>query len=398
MAMSSTASGEDRGAGGAGRAFALLTATVSVAIAVFFSLYSLLPVTRSESPELGSLFVGALMACVMGVQVFAPLLVRRFSLRYVLMGSLLLLGAGALVTGLATGAASLLLGALLSGSGFGVLVVVGTHGVALLVPQSGLGRALGVYGLVTMSASAFGSPLGVQIALVRSPAVFGICAVVACAGAAVLAIGLPAAAGRTGGSPGVDRAGRSIAGGASGGLRSLLAGVPWLVLCLLLVGVLVLSHGLTSLPVLASSFGSAAAVIFCVQLGCAAGRGIGGELGRWIPPGGEWAVAAAPAGIGGVLGMLLPEFAAGLLWALLLGVGAGAVQTVTLHAVLRRVEAGRASVVWNLAVDGGLWAGGVLWGLALAYGFVGGAVVGASVAVLALAAVLAFGAARGSSR
>jgi hypothetical protein len=133
-------------------------------------------------------------------------------------------------------------------------------------------------------------------------------------------------------------------------------------------------------------------------LGCAAGRGIGGELGRWIPPGGVWAVAAAPAGIGGVLGMLLPEFAAGLLWALLLGVGAGAVQTVTLHAVLRRVEAGRASVVWNLAVDGGLWAGGVLWGLALAYGFVGGAVVGASVVVLALAAVLAFGAARGSSR
>src|SRR5690606_19246343 len=53
---------------------------------------------------------------------------------------------------------------------------------------------------------------------------------------------------------------------------------PWLVLLFLLLGIVVLSHGLSSLPVMASTYANAAIVIFSVQAGNALGRWLGGEL------------------------------------------------------------------------------------------------------------------------
>ena len=41
--------------------FAALTAAVSLGVATFFTLYSLIPVTRTDDPGDGSAFVGVLM-------------------------------------------------------------------------------------------------------------------------------------------------------------------------------------------------------------------------------------------------------------------------------------------------------------------------------------------------
>ena len=152
------------------RAVGALTAAAALGVAIFFTLYSLIPVTRADDPALSSLFVGVMMACVMAVQAFTPALVRRFSLRLVVAVSLAVLAAGALVTGIAQGTVALLVGAVLSGAAFGILIVAGAQGVALLVPPTHLGRALGAYGLVTMAATAVGSPAGVQLALSFSEA------------------------------------------------------------------------------------------------------------------------------------------------------------------------------------------------------------------------------------
>nr|WP_269151251.1 MFS transporter [Spelaeicoccus albus] len=377
-----------------------MTATVSVSVAIFFTLYSLIPVTRADAPGLSSVFVGTMMAFVMGVQVFTPALVRRLSLRYVLTGSALLLAAGALVTGMAAATPTLLIGAVATGAGFGVLIVAGAQGVALLVPPTKLGRALGTYGLFTMAASALGSPAGVQLALTFSSPVFGICAFAAGIIAAGLSFGIPAGVGRTPSGPSVDNVDNSGESGesttnaqASSGTErkprtrpSLVANAPWLVLSLLLAAVVVLSHGLSSLPVLASAYGRAAVVVFAVQAGNALGRGIGGELEAKVEAGGAATTGAVLLAAGGVVGVLVGGSAAVIASGLLIGLGVGIVQTVTLHVAMRRLDSGPASVVWNLSVDGGLWVGGILWGVALTAGLLTAGVLAVSAAAIIIGA------------
>ena len=80
---------------GARTAVVSVTASVSVGLAIFFSLYSLLAVTRPDQPGLSSVFNGTMLACVLGVQAFVPALVQRWSLRLVIAGSLLALAVGA---------------------------------------------------------------------------------------------------------------------------------------------------------------------------------------------------------------------------------------------------------------------------------------------------------------
>lgn len=391
--------GHRLGAAGSRGSVILLTAAVAAGIAVFFSLYSLIPVTRTDEPGLSSLFVGTMMAFVMGVQVFTPVLVRRFSLRWVLAVSLGLLGAGAGITGFAQGTIGLLAGAVASGAAFGTLVVAGAQGVALLVPVERLGRALGTYGLVTMAASAVGSPAGVQLALTFGSRTFGVCALVVGLLAAGLAYGVPRSVGTR--SPDAassdaatsDTASSSTAEGAGPGGRSrrmgaLVAGAPWLVLGLLLTAVTLLSHGLTSLPVLAAPLGGATAVVFAVQVGNAIGRGIGGELEARTSAPTTVLAGALLLTTGAVLGVPESGLPALVVAGALIGLGVGIVQTLALHIAMRRMDSGRASVIWNLAVDGGLWAGGILWGLALASGLVAAGSVALAALVLVLAPVV----------
>lgn len=376
------------------RPFAALTAVVSVGVAIFFALYSLVPVTRAESPQLGSLFVGTMMAFVMGVQVFTPALIRALSLRTVLAGSMGCLAVGALLAGTSASIVVLLIGGVVSGAGFGVLIVAGTQGVALLVPAKQLGRALGLYGLITMAATAVGAPASVQLALIFSPPVFGWGAMIAGVVAAGLTLGIPPAVGRGGhavsepvSEPTTEPAADPAAAGF--GPQAFLRDTPWLVMGLLLLGVIVLSYGLTSLPVLATPYGSAALIIFLVQAGNAVGRWLGGELEPRLTAAGTVMTGATLIGLGVIAGLLLTGFLAGVVAGVCLGVGIGIIQTVTLHTAMLRMGSSRASVVWNLAVDGGLWAGGILWGIALAFGFtgVGALVVCAMILLVGMALV-----------
>ncbi|HLQ81387.1 MAG TPA: MFS transporter [Brachybacterium sp.] len=363
---------------------ATLTAAMALGIAVFFTLYSLIPVTRADDPALSSLFVGVMMACVLAVQVFTPALVRRFSLRLVIAVPLAVLALGALMAGTAQGTLLLLAGAVLSGTAFGILVVAGAQGVALLVPPTHLGRALGAYGLVTMAATALGSPAGVQLALTFSEAFFGVCAALAGLLGAGLALRLPRGVGAAETEPAT-----AAEPGPSRGLRRLLAGAPWLALALLLSTVILLSHGLTSLPVLATAFSGAAVVVFAVQAGNALGRGFGGEVEARAGAPVSLGIGALCLAVGGVLGVLGGGAVAVSLAGALIGLGVGIVQTVVLHVAMHRMAAGSASVVWNLAVDGGLWTGGILWGAALASGLVGAGAVVVSLGALALGAAVA---------
>ena len=356
--------------------FASLTAVASLGLAIFFTLYSLIPVTRADTPGLSSLFLGTLMAFVMGVQALTPSLVSRFSLRLVLAGSVMLTAIGGLLTGVSESTPALLAGAVAAGVGFGVLIVAGSQGIALLVSEARLGRMIGIYGLVTMAAAAIGSPLGVQIAITFSPSVLGVCTLVVGVIAFGLSFGVPGVVGRKQLDQGSPVKEKHLAVGQSKTRRmlELVAGAPWLVLGFLLIGVVLLSHGLSSLPVLASTYGSAAVVIFFVQAGNALGRWLGGEVEARSSTGATVVTGAILLAAGGVSGVLAASTWVMLISGVLIGTGIGVVQTVTLHTAMRLLSAGRASVMWNLSVDAGLWVGGILWGLALTTGFVRGGV------------------------
>ncbi|MGO1398772.1 MAG: MFS transporter [Brevibacterium yomogidense] len=414
--------------------FAALTAAVSLGVATFFTLYSLIPVTRTDDPGVGSAFVGVLMTCVIAVQVGTPTLVRRFSLRTVVSGSLAALGVGALVAGIAgTGAASglalvaLLAGGALAGAGFGILIVAGSQGVGVLVPGTGLGRALGLYGLITALATALGSPAGVQVGVAFSPTTFGVVAVVLCVLGAVAAFGIPASIGRgddapgktqgAGGTEGNSRSsGDSVSSDASGSsgdsgttgsgpvtgatgitgseephATTTLGALRMLALTLtfLLLAVLFLSHAITSLPVLASDSVSPALTILLAQLGTAGGRWVGGFAEPRITRSGTIMLATILLVIGSLTGVFTSNGEAIGISAVILGLGVGTAQTVALHTAMRRTDAGRASVVWNLGVDGGLWLGGILAGLVLAQGAMLPAIFAAASILAIVGAVLA---------
>lgn len=373
--------------------FASLTTVASLGLVIFFTLYSLIPVTRAETPGLSSLFLGTMMAFVMGVQAATPALVSRFSLRGVLAGSVLLTAIGGLITGMSTNTAALLVGAVSAGAGFGVLIVAGSQGIALLVSGDRLGRMIGIYGLITMAAAALGSPLGVQIAITFSPAVLGLCALVIGLIAVGLSFGVPAAVGKAKpeiAPPDLKSRDQGAAGNASALHRmlALVAGAPWIVLAFLVVGVVLLSHGLSSLPVLASAYGSAAVIIFSVQAANALGRWLGGEVEARTTTGTTVVTGAVLLAAGGISGVLATSSMLMIVSGVLIGTGIGVVQTVTLHTAMRVLSAGRASVMWNISVDAGLWVGGILWGLALTSGFVLEAVWSFSVLILLVGLLL----------
>ncbi|MGJ9373808.1 MFS transporter [Nesterenkonia sp. CF4.4] len=373
-------------------AFIALTVAVSSGVATFFTLYSLIPAARAESPEAGSLYVGVLMTCVIAVQVGTPALVRRFSLRSVVLGSLLVLGVGALATGI-FGAGplhgaeliGLLAGGVVSGVGFGVLIVAGSQGVGLLVPGLGLGQALGMYGLVTMLATALGSPAGVQLALSTSPAVLGAVAAGLCVLGAVFGARIPRSTGKHLGVGRSTKTAKDLPVITTPGALRLLA----LTLVFLLLAVLFLAHGITSLPAYARGAVEPALTILLVQIGAAAGRWLGGAAEVWLTRVGAITLAGVLVILGASGGMLGTHSLVLGVAAIVMGAGVGTAQTVGLHMAMRRIDAGRASVVWNLAVDGGLWLGGVLAGLALAQGILDAGILASACLLAGVGAALA---------
>lgn len=356
--------------------FAALTTAVSIGTTAFFTLYSLIPISRADTPGVGTVFVGVLMAFVIAMQATVPALVRRFSLRIVVLGSLVSLAAGTLVTGASgsiaggnAGTTILLVGAAFAGAGFGVLIVAGAQGVGMLVPGPRLGRALGLYGLVTALSTALGSPAGVQLGLTTSTLTLCMFAGALCLVGAACALGIAHRAPDHGNSAltveAVDSPTERATGVAiaSGSTRTLA-----LTLVFLLVAILFIAHGVTSLPVHTSGAVAPAITILLLQLGVSAGRWLGGVTESRITRPGTVLLAVALVVVGATVGVLsgIAPLIGGA--AVVLGVGVGTAQTVTLHMAMQRVGPARASVSWNLSVDCGLWVGGILAGIALAEG------------------------------
>lgn len=366
--------------------FAAVTTAAASTLAVFYAAYSLVPLVWADVPGASSLFIGTMMFFVLAVQVFVPPLVRRFSLMWVMLTALFSMVVGILLTGFAGGLPLLVAGAVVLGAGAGTAMVTGAQGVALVLDHQKLARGLGVYGLVAMAASAVGAPVGVQLSLTYSAAVFALCATVILVVAVVVILTLPSGIGL--GSSGTRE--RLTWSSRIRFLVGALSTAPWLIVAFLILCTVVMSHALTSLPVLASAIGSASAVVFAGQLGNAVGRGFGGELGTRAGTSGSVAIAAALIVVGGIIGAVSGSFSGAIASGVVIGVGVGVAQSVTLHAVMLRMTPGRASVMWNLGLDGGLWAGGIMWGLLLTAGqvYAGVLVLAAVVAAAGIAVIV----------
>ncbi len=336
-----------------------VTIASAVGIAVFYAAYSLIPITRADEPAVASAFLGVMMGFVIIVQPVTPALVRRFSVRPVLQVSLLTITAGVLLIGWAPGLIVLLVGALVAGSGIGVLVVSGAQGIGLLALGPRLSRELGLYGLVTITSSAVGAPLGVQLGTSASPQVFGVVAAGLCALSVAGTFGLRGDLGRAGADEQPTRTSTSLVAG--------LVRARWTLL-LMVVTILVLSHGLTTLPIVVSATVSPAMVVLGVQFGNAVGRGVGGQLEHRIGHRRVVVSALALLVLGTVGTVVVPGSVLVLAPAVLIGIGVGMIQTAALHSTMVQAGPGSGSVLWNITIDTGLWLGGIFTGIALAHG------------------------------
>src|SRR5699024_2100539 len=119
-------------------------------------------------------------------------------------------------------------------------------------------------------------------------------------------------------------------------------------------------------------------------------RGLGGELEARIETPATLMVGSLGLAAGGGLGGLGGGPAAMIAAGALIGLGGGIVRALTLRMSMRRMGPGRAPAVWHVGADGGLWIGGMLWGVALASGVVGAGALVVSVVVLALGGAVAF--------
>lgn len=354
-----------------------VTVASALGIAVFYAAYSLIPIARADEPAVSSAVLGVMMGFVIIVQPATPALVRRFSVRTVLQTSLATMAVGVLLLGWAPGLVALLIGAAVAGAGIGVLVVSGAQSIGLLALGPRLSRELGRYGLVTISSAAIGAPLGVQLGTAASTEVFGLVAAGLCIISVVGTRGLSPGLGRDTDAatdtatdtdtdtdtdtaqPPSDRTGTSLATG--------LLRARW-TLALMAIAIVLLSYGLTTLPVIASAAVLPAVVVLAVQFGNAVGRGVGGQLEPRIGHRGLVLVAGTLMLLGTGGTVWWHDSAVVIAPALMLGIGAGMIQTAVLHVTMVQAGPGVGSVLWNITIDSGLWLGGILTGLALARG------------------------------
>lgn len=112
-----------------------------------------------------------MMVAVVAVQPIVPLLNNRVGSRFTFLLALGCQAAGHLLSLLPlTPLVALLLGSVVGGLGFGILVVIGTAVVPSTVTPGRLGRALGFYGATTATATAIAAPVGLWlITLVSAP-------------------------------------------------------------------------------------------------------------------------------------------------------------------------------------------------------------------------------------
>lgn len=113
-----------------------------------------------------------MMVAVVAIQPLVPALHRKLGSRWLFLVALGLLAGGfGLMLVPFSPFVSLLIGSMVAGLGFGLLVVLGTAVVPSTVASHRLGKALGFYGVATATATALGAPLGLWLLSVVSQAV-----------------------------------------------------------------------------------------------------------------------------------------------------------------------------------------------------------------------------------
>lgn len=361
------------------RSLVMLIAGTFFTMIGFYLLLSVIPLYTERSGGTSSdagLATAAFMLSTVLVQVAMPAILRRFGYKRTLMAGQLLLGAPALVYGLAGSVPAILVVTLARGAGFGAAIVVLSALAVELAPLGRRGLVLGLYGTALTLPTIFGGALGLW--LVENTG-FGAAFLI---GGLSPVLGMVLVAGTRRVSPAAEEGG-GTAGFFSAMRRGELARI-FLLFCSVTVasGVVI-----TFLPLSAPVSGvySAAAALLVFGVAVTVGRLGAGWYGdrrgtrELLVPG----MAAA------ALGMALLASDGPLLLAggLFFGAGFGVLQNATLMLVMARVsksEYGTGSTVWNVAFDAGTGAGAFAFGfLAEAAGFASAFYVCAGILVFA---------------
>lgn len=335
--------------------------------AALTSFYLLLSVTPIYAARLGAgsaaagMVTGVLLLGTVAAELAAPILMRRYRYRTLLVAGAVLMGVPALALLAAGPLAVVAAVSIVRGFGFGLSTVVMAALTAALVPPQRRGEGLGLYGVVDSLPAVAALPSGVWLA--GHGGFTGAVILTAATALVPLAVfrWLPGTADPR------QTAGHCDAGKPLG----LLAGLRHdgqLRLALTFAATTVAAGVIVSfLPLAAGAAGSIAATGLLAQaLTATAGRwwagrhgDLHGHAGLLVP---GLAIAAA-----GMLAMIRPASPAAVIAGMcLFGAGFGIVQNATLALMMDRMPPsglGTASALWNLAYDAGYGAGPAAFGL-----------------------------------
>lgn len=311
---------------------------------------------------------GVMMAATVATQLAVPWLFRLRTLRTMIVAGAVLLGAPTPLYLLSTDLTPITAITAVRGIGFALVVTAGATLVADLAPCGKLSSSASFYGVAAALPNLGALAGGVWIAETWGfPVVFGAAAIACLAGAALAPL-LP------GGRRANFRAG-SVADG-----RAIVTPIVPFVATAASFGAMT-----TFLPVQLPESGTAAWALLAASVALVPARLGAGVIGDRYGPGRllRGAVLSCAAG----LALIASARSAPVLsvaGAALLGAGFGACQNDSFVLTVHRLGAGRsgtASTIWNIAYDGGLGLGAVLFGWCLGGVGYAGAFLGAAVVV-----------------
>ncbi|MGH8876817.1 MAG: MFS transporter [Stackebrandtia sp.] len=366
-----------------GRDFILMMVASLGAFTNVMALLSVVPLWAAESGT-GSSGVGAITATMMGATVVLQFgmgaLVRRFALRHLFAIGVLLVGVPSFGYLLSTDLAWVLAVSAVRGFGFGMFTVAGSALAAELVPAAQRGRAVAAYGVAIGVSQIATLPLAVWAAKeIGYDTVFVITAITAI----LAAPALWAQSGQR--VDDITPAADAEVSGVAKRLRTMSR--PFAVMTAVACA---LGGMFTFIPLALSSPDAGAVGLFTMALGLVASRWVSGTVSDKIGPGRVILPAGVTAAVGmgaTALGIHYQWDALAIVGTTLYGMGFGGLQNDTIVVMFRRAGRGGhglASIVWNVAYDGGTGIGGLAIGLLVAGLSLSGAFGVVAIAIFAL--------------
>lgn len=334
------------------------------------SFYLLLSVTPMYAAAAGSgsagagLVTGVLLLGSVAAELSAPILMKRYAYRTLLVAGAVLLGVPALALLTRGSLLVIVTVSVTRGFGFGLSTVVTGALVAVLLPPERRGEGLGLYGVVDTLPGVVALPAGIWLAgHYGTPLVIAATAATALVPLAVFPW-LPARAAGRGAAkaPAGQQIGLLDALRDAGQLRPSLIFATSTVAAGVVVSFLPLTTGVSgnvaAIGLLAQALTATLSCWWAGRYGDRRGHG------RLLVPG--LAIASA-----GLTAMIWPTFPAAVIAGMcLFGTGFGILQNATFVLMIDRMPAsgpGTASALWSLAYDAGYGAGPAVFGLAVSH-------------------------------